>query len=137
MDQTPHLTLRVEGMTCATCAGRVEKALTRLPGVGASVNLATETADVTLPAGLAAAALDTAVTDAGYALGHDRRDFAITGMTCATCAGRVERALAAVPGVDSVTVDLAANTARATGSAPADALIAAAERAGYGAKRAA
>ncbi len=132
MDQTPHLTLRVEGMTCATCAGRVEKALTRLPGVAASVNLATETADVTLPAGLAAAALDTAVTDAGYALGHDRRDFAITGMTCATCAGRVERALAAVPGVLGVSVNLATQRAEVTGLDlhPA-ALIGAVRDAGY------
>ncbi len=132
MDQTPHLTLRVEGMTCATCAGRVEKALTRLPGVGASVNLATETADVTLPAGLAAAALDTAVTDAGYALGHDRRDFAITAMTCASCAGRVERALAAVPGVLGVGVNLATHRAEVTGLDlhPA-ALIGAVRDAGY------
>ncbi len=61
----------------------------------------------------------------------------ITGMTCQGCVTALTRALSRLPGVASVTVDLAANTARATGSAPADALIAAAERAGYGAKRAA
>ena len=41
-----HVSLAVEGMTCATCSGRVEKALAALPGVQASVNLADERADI-------------------------------------------------------------------------------------------
>ena len=44
--ETTHLVLPVEGMTCATCAGRVERALNALPGVEASVNLASERADI-------------------------------------------------------------------------------------------
>ena len=82
-------------MTCATCAGRVEAALNRLPGVAATVNLADETGGNRFdprqarpgPAGRGGRA-------AGYDVPHDRRELAIGGMTCATCAGRVERALA-------------------------------------------
>jgi Cu+-exporting ATPase len=61
--------LRIDGMTCASCVARVEKALQRVPGVvSASVNLATETAEIRL-AGRDAdtAALTAAVEAAGYA----------------------------------------------------------------------
>ncbi|GGF45933.1 copper-transporting ATPase [Aliidongia dinghuensis] len=58
---------------------------------------------------------------------------AITGMTCASCAGRVERALKRVPGVESVTVNLATEEALVSAAAPTDALIAAVVKAGYGA----
>ena len=62
------LRLRIEGMTCASCAARVEKALAKVPGVvDASVNLATEVADVRIVSGGAAAAeLVAAVENAGY-----------------------------------------------------------------------
>ena len=63
--------LRVEGMTCASCVGRVERALARVPGVdGAAVNLATSRATVRHAPGLDAAALRAAVERAGYAA-HD------------------------------------------------------------------
>ena len=57
----------------------------------------------------------------------------ITGMTCASCVRRVERALAKVPGVETASVNLAAETARVTFGAPVDLgnLIAAVEKAGY------
>ncbi|MGH8258668.1 MAG: cation transporter, partial [Steroidobacteraceae bacterium] len=62
-----HLVLPIGGMTCATCAGRVEKALNRLPGVEAVVNLASERADIRYDARtIAAAALVEAVRRAGY-----------------------------------------------------------------------
>ncbi len=62
-----EITLQVGGMTCASCAGRVEKALSRLPGVlSASVNLATERASVQAQDGLSAATLAEAVVKAGY-----------------------------------------------------------------------
>ena len=66
------LSLQIEGMTCASCVGRVERALRKVPGVvSAEVNLATERATVTHASGSAALPeLLRAVQDAGYA-GHD------------------------------------------------------------------
>lgn len=59
--------LRVEGMTCGGCVGRVERALKAVPGVlSATVNLAAETAQVTAQAGVSADALVAAVAGAGY-----------------------------------------------------------------------
>ncbi|MDP3823552.1 MAG: heavy metal translocating P-type ATPase [Burkholderiales bacterium] len=61
------ITLQVGGMTCASCVGRVEKALKALPGVlSASVNLATERASVQALPSLSAATLAQAVVKAGY-----------------------------------------------------------------------
>ena len=60
------LELKVEGMTCASCVARVEKALLKVPGVeAASINLATETASLAAPPALAEAAI-AAVRKAGY-----------------------------------------------------------------------
>ena len=60
--------LHIEGMSCASCVARVEKALLKVPGVdAASVNLATETASVRAAAGVPWSALDAAVVQAGYA----------------------------------------------------------------------
>jgi Cu+-exporting ATPase len=62
-----QIRLPIEGMTCASCVARVEKALKKVPGVGsAEVNLATETATVTLAAGARPEALVEAVHKAGY-----------------------------------------------------------------------
>ncbi len=62
-----HLTLEVTGMTCASCVRRVERALAAVPGVAAAtVNLAAESADITLARPVEAGALITAVADAGY-----------------------------------------------------------------------
>ncbi len=58
--------LDIEGMTCASCVARVEKRLTRLEGVDATVNLATETARVRFPAALDPDELVQAVRAAGY-----------------------------------------------------------------------
>lgn len=58
--------LAIEGMTCASCVARVEKNLTKIDGVTASVNLATEKAQVQHPAGVTEAALIAAIAQAGY-----------------------------------------------------------------------
>ena len=61
-------TLEIEGMHCASCVARVEKALAEVPGVqSASVNLATERAEVVAAPGVAVTALEEAVRGAGYA----------------------------------------------------------------------
>ena len=133
-----HLIIPVRGMTCATCAGRVEKALAGLPGVHASVNLVGEHADVSFdPAQTSPQALAAAVEQAGYEVPHETRELAISGMTCATCARRVEKALLGVPGVIRAAVNLASEKAMVEapqGAIGAAALIAAVERGGYEAR---
>jgi Cu+-exporting ATPase len=119
-------------MTCASCAGRVERALKRVPGVAeATVNLAAERAEVTGTA--PPEALAAAIRAAGYAVPEVERSLGIEGMTCASCAGRVERALAKVPGVFSVSVNLATEraTLRALAGVDDAALAAALAKAGY------
>ncbi|ASR42986.1 copper-translocating P-type ATPase [Xanthomonas citri pv. mangiferaeindicae] len=127
--------LPITGMTCASCVGRVEKALAKVPGVArVSVNLASERAQV-VPAGpVDRAALVQAVERVGYAVPAATLTLAIEGMTCASCVGRVEKALAAVPGVESAAVNLATERATVRGTAGLDALLAAVDRVGYTAR---
>ena len=135
MNTETTLSLPVEGMTCASCVGRVEKALAKVPGVArATVNLATEAAALSLSQRVATAALTAAVEKAGYAVPHDEAEMRIEGMTCASCVSRVERALLAVPGVLAATVNLAteqAHVSRVRGAAGAAELMAAVQKAGY------
>jgi Cu+-exporting ATPase len=137
---SPPLALTVTGMTCANCAGRVERALAAMPGVAAAnVNLALERATVTLAPGAAITLGDAAaaVRHAGYAAREVRVTLAVQGMTCASCAGRVEKALNAAPGVIGATVNLATETAAirvvAEAADPAP-LIAVIRHAGYDAR---
>ncbi|PZE64281.1 cation-translocating P-type ATPase [Curtobacterium sp. MCBD17_021] len=58
--------LTIEGMTCASCANRIERKLNKMPGVTATVNYATETATVSLPDGVAVDDAITTVEQAGY-----------------------------------------------------------------------
>ena len=125
----------VRGMTCAACAGRIEKALRKVPGVlDASINLATEQAEVRAAPEVGFAALRDAVDKAGYAVAEQAVTLRIEGMTCASCVARVEKALLRVPGVTAASVNLATETARVETTALADApaaLQAAVARAGY------
>jgi Cu+-exporting ATPase len=133
----PPLSLAVDGMTCASCAGRVEKALARLPGVeSAQVNLASETAQVRWQPGArpdAQAAAD-AVRRAGYGVREQALRLQVQGMSCAACVTRVEKALLRVPGVAGAQVNLASETAAVRllgGQAVQDAALAALAKAGY------
>ncbi|MFN7223244.1 MAG: heavy metal translocating P-type ATPase [Paracoccaceae bacterium] len=124
--------LPVEGMTCASCVGRVERALTMVPGVmSASVNLATERAEVSSDAPIERALLVAAVEKVGYDVPPQDMDIAIEGMTCASCVARVERALLAVPGVTFASVNLATERATVTGTADPFLLLKAIEAVGY------
>jgi len=131
------ISLPIEGMTCASCVARVERALAAVPGVEAvAVNLATEQAHLTTSAAVARADLIKAVEDAGYAVPNSfavpgTLQLSIEGMTCASCVGRVERALKSVPGVTEAVVNLATEKASVQGSASAAALIAAIAASGY------
>ncbi|HCY62189.1 MAG TPA: copper-transporting ATPase [Oxalobacteraceae bacterium] len=134
-----ELSIGIEGMTCASCVARVEKALARVPGVtGASVNLATETARVALAPPTSFADVKAAIEKAGYAIEEEEVDLAIEGMTCASCVARVEKALKKVPGVIAAEVNLATETARVTVNRglAAETLLQAVEKAGYHARRA-
>ncbi|MBO1075836.1 heavy metal translocating P-type ATPase [Roseomonas marmotae] len=126
------ITLPVTGMTCASCAGRVERALRKVPGVEeVSVNLATEQASLRGSAPLPA--LAEAVRAAGYDLREVTRDIGVTGMTCASCASRVKRALEKVPGVLEASVNLATEQVhlRLLPTVEDATLSAALEKAGY------
>ncbi|WP_370600707.1 heavy metal translocating P-type ATPase [Pseudomonas nitroreducens] len=135
-----ELDLPVSGMTCASCAGRVERALRKVPGVQeASVNLASEQARIQLAGpsnGDTLPALVAAVEQAGYAVPAHSLELAIDGMTCASCVGRVERALRKVPGVREVSVNLASERAHLDllGAVDIAELIAAVDKAGYKAR---
>ncbi len=133
-----RIVLPVRGMSCAACAGRVERALTALPGVEAAVDLVRAQAVVTFdPARLSVSDLTAAVRAGGYDVALEPRDLAIGGMHCAGCVGRIERALLQVPGVVGAAVNLASGRARVEGVAgavrAAD-LLAAVDRAGYAAE---
>jgi Cu+-exporting ATPase len=127
------LSFRVDGMTCASCVARVEKALAAVPGVeSASINLATEKATVRAQRDMPFGALSAAVEKAGYDVLADRVSLSISGMTCASCVDRVEKALKKVPGVTDASVNLATEKAQVTAvGVPVEALIAAVEKAGY------
>ena len=128
--------LPVQGMTCASCVVRVEKALRKVDGVAdASVNLADSSAAVMVdPSKVGPWRLVASIRDTGYDVPMERITLPVQGMTCASCVGRVERALRKVPGVLAASVNLAAQTASVeylSGVASVADLRAAVEGAGY------
>ena len=130
-----RIVLPVADMTCASCVARVEKALGAADGVAAaSVNFAAETATVDFdPQRTDVDGLARVIGEAGYRVPVAAVRLAIGGMTCATCAGRVEKALKSVAGVESAQVNLATETATvavAPGTAT-EALVQAVTAAGY------
>ncbi|WP_068306457.1 heavy metal translocating P-type ATPase [Pararhodobacter sp. CCB-MM2] len=110
MSDSQTQTLRVDGMTCASCTGRVERLLAREEGVtGVRANLMTGTVAVD---GVAEPAkLAERIAAAGFSTPEDVTRLSISGMTCASCVGRVERVLAKLPGVVSASVNLADESA--------------------------
>ncbi|NTV65344.1 MAG: copper ion binding protein, partial [Oscillochloris sp.] len=132
-----QITLPVTGMTCASCVMRVEKALRKVPGViEASVNLASEQAAVRFDmAQVRPQQIQAAVEAAGYGIVTDRLEIPVTGMTCASCVMRVEKALRKVPGVIEASVNLSSEGASVTFSPTSVSLAelrSAIEGAGYG-----
>jgi P-type Cu+ transporter len=131
-----ELTLAVSGMTCASCALRVEKALCRVPGVtAAEVNLADDHVRVHFDATQSGPVqLQQAVERAGYGVITDELAVHVGGMTCASCVARVEKALRRIPGVLAADVNLADERAYlrfTAGAVMADTVAAVIERAGY------
>ncbi len=139
LSSVTRLSLPVDGMTCASCVGRVERALKAVPGVQtASVNLATERADLTFTGAAAPQEVVRAIENAGYAVREETTELAIEEMTCASCVGRVEKALTQLPGVLEASVNLATERARVrhlAGVVAITDLEAAVEKAGYKTRR--
>jgi len=113
MDQK-KTTLGITGMTCAACATRIEKGLSRMEGVTeANVNLSLERATVTYdPEQVDVAKLEEKIKQLGYGTIKEVAEFDISGMTCAACSTRIEKGLNKMPGVTQATVNLALETAR-------------------------
>ena len=131
-------TLSIEGMTCASCVGRVEKALKKVDGVEkAEVNLATEKALIHASQPLDRALLIKAVQRAGFDVAAIQPiELSIDGMTCASCVTRVEKALKKVSGVEQANVNLATERAwiQPNATVSSQDLIRAIQKAGYDAK---
>ncbi|MCC9623050.1 heavy metal translocating P-type ATPase [Thalassospira sp. MA62] len=123
-------------MSCANCAGRVEKAVAALEGVDAvEVNLALNSAHVRFDANVTGTAqVADAIKDAGYDVELDQLSYDIDGMSCANCALRVEKALGGLPGVAEASVNFALERADLNvlpGKVTDQTVIAAVEDAGY------
>ncbi|NPV92812.1 MAG: copper-translocating P-type ATPase [Firmicutes bacterium] len=105
--------IKVKGMSCAACAARIEKGLSRVPGVDkAQVNFAMEQAAVEYnPEAVAVSDLVEQIEKLGYSVDAQKVELKIGGMTCAACAARVEKGLNKLPGVEKASVNLATETA--------------------------
>ena len=138
MQASNTTSIQIEGMTCASCVGRVEKALAAIPGVtSASVNLATETAQVKYDDTVDTSVLTQTLGEVGYPAVVEEVTLEIESMTCASCVGRVEKALKAGSGVLDASVNLATETALvryAAGAISPSEIAALASNAGYNAK---
>lgn len=134
-DAIQDISLPVQGMTCASCVRRVEAALNKVPGVkNALVNLVTERANIKTSADTDLSALIQAIRKIGYEVPTSKIELNVIGMTCASCVGRVEKALKSVPGVAEASVNLATERAIVYGYVEKADLISAIERIGYEAK---
>ena len=137
-EKTAEYVFPVDGMTCASCSLRVEKALSAVPGVKtAAVNLSAMTARVEAASDVRPADLVAAVEAAGYEAPREEILLDVSGMTCAACVARLEKALNATPGVVSARVSLPAETADVTvvsGLTSAASLVETIESAGFEAK---
>ena len=114
MKTQTSLSVRIEGMTCASCVGRVEKALTTVPGVvQASVNLANETARVRYddPLDIDTLAMNKALSDMGYPAVTQEVTLDVNGMSCASCVERIEKTLNSGTGIIQASVNLVSETA--------------------------
>jgi Cu+-exporting ATPase len=111
----PRLTFPVVGMTCAACVSRVQRGLEGAAGVReAVVNLATHKATVEVDGAVGAGSLVRAVRDAGYDVGLEDFTVLIEGLRFLPTTGRLEDAVRALTGVESVATNAAAESLRVT-----------------------
>ena len=106
-------TVSITGMTCATCATTIKKGLSKVHGVKeANISFASEKASIEYdPTKVDLSKIRDTVTQLGYGVATRKSIFPVSGMTCASCVARVEKALSEVPGVVSISVNLASEKA--------------------------
>ena len=115
MHSENRFTLNIQGMSCGACSARVARGLGGVPGLGdVAVNLAAETASFHADSPDALAQAVQKLQELGYPARQSMVDLSVSDMTCASCVGRAQRALAAQPGVISASVNLAAESAQIT-----------------------
>src|SRR6476659_4728734 len=110
---TTQQTMKITGMTCASCANRIEKGLKKVPGVSdVNVNFSLETATVSYDASQTdVSELEAKISSLGYGTVKETVELKLTGMTCAACANRIEKGLNKLLGVTKATVNFALETA--------------------------
>lgn len=108
-NSSKETTLQITGMTCAACAARIEKGLNKLEGVEeANVNLALEKSVVKYdPGKISEKDVEKKIQDLGYDVVKEKKEFTVTGMTCAACSARIEKVLNKKQGIAAATVNLA------------------------------
>jgi P-type Cu+ transporter len=129
--------LPIAGMSCASCAARLQKVLQATPQVSrAEVNFATTQADVVASTEVTLPALIAVVERCGFSVPLEQHSLLITGISCASCVQRIERGLLKVPGVVDVSVNLASGEAAVQTLSNTDpgTLLAAVHQSGYGAE---
>ncbi|WP_338656988.1 heavy metal translocating P-type ATPase (plasmid) [Sporosarcina psychrophila] len=106
---TQEKTLQINGMTCAACANRIEKGLTKIEGVErANVNFALERSTVVFdPAKTNFNEFKERVEKLGYSVVQEKATFDISGMTCAACATKIEKRISKMDGVANANVNFA------------------------------
>ncbi len=119
-----NLTFPLRGLTCASCVRRAEAALLAVDGVDvAEVNFPRQTASVR-GSGFNSADIMTALESAGYPADPDVVQLTVEGMHCASCVGRIEGAIGALPGVVNASANLATGTVQVAylpgGATPSD-----------------
>ena len=112
-EDSAKITIRISGMRCASCAQNIERTLSRTKGVNSAiVSFAAEKATVEYnPKDVKIQELEKAVVDAGYGVIKDEIKLKISGMSCASCALKIEEALNKLEGVYRANVNFSTETA--------------------------
>lgn len=112
-NEMKETSIQITGMTCAACANRIEKGLKKIDGVEeANVNLALEKSIIKYdPQKVSEQDFETKIEALGYGVVKEKKEFTITGMTCAACATRIEKGLNKMEGVTLANVNLALENA--------------------------
>lgn len=135
--QLYQTTVQIEGMTCASCVARVEKALKKIEGVvSAHVNLSTEKVSISADHVIPCAEIIQKIERAGFKVEQQKFELDIEGMSCASCAARIEKALKKIPEVLEANVNLSTEKAYVTAvsSLQQQALVKAIQKAGFDVK---